>query len=561
MFGISLMYLSAIVFTIIYPTFLNNYTYVWIPPVLSILDVIIVGYAILSKRFLDIRLLIVRIFKFAFAFSVSAIATYGIFKGLIYFSRDTLPIIYLNIFCLLTSVSVYWYTTHFLNSSTFYRLFGMTDVEHYQHVIKNLQNRSRGFTTVKSFESAIQKAFGTKNKKILPRIIPLNHEVRKRYPQLIKYFNRNSGILVTEEVRFVESQEKRIIPFLNELENLGGVCLPIFHPSSGLVGFFVVGEKSYNHLYSKQEIKALEEMGAYLNFIITGILYNYELEEEVKIKTAQLQKKTDELRQKVKEIRELVNQQSDFIAVTAHELRTPLSISLFQIQDVIDRLEKFPKKNAQMIEDINIAYGSLEKLKEMIQKMFSVQQYDLNKVTINLARVDIQKMVSHTYKDFIPVMKERSLQLEFKDGLKPETYLEIDEGQMRQVFHNILTNARNFTPQDGKIIMETSSDRKGNVLIKISDNGKGIPDDFKKKVFEKFRTNHAAKGIGLGLYICRKIVELHGGKIWVEDAKTGGACFCIQLKPNGLPEKTQKGKGGNMAKRRKVSKKKTSKKK
>ena len=72
-------------------------------------------------------------------------------------------------------------------------------------------------------------------------------------------------------------------------------------------------------------------------------------------------------------------------------------------------------------------------------------------------------------------------------------------------------------------------DDKKAIIIKVSDSGKGIPDDLKKSVFGKFRTKSAGSGIGLGLYICKKIAELHKGKIGVEDAPEGGTLFYIKL--------------------------------
>ena len=71
---------------------------------------------------------------------------------------------------------------------------------------------------------------------------------------------------------------------------------------------------------------------------------------------------------------------------------------------------------------------------------------------------------------------------------------------------------------------------KDGVLIKICDNGKGIPKTSRKRIFEKFQTVNMGSGIGLGLYICKKVVELHKGEIWVEDADLGGAAFCFSLR-------------------------------
>jgi len=95
---------------------------------------------------------------------------------------------------------------------------------------------------------------------------------------------------------------------------------------------------------------------------------------------------------------------------------------------------------------------------------------------------------------------------------------------------NILTNAYKFTPENGKIRLSAQKYNR-NILIKISDSGEGIPENFRKSIFEKFKTNGSAgTGIGLGLYVCKKIIDLHKGKIWAENSELGGAAFCVELR-------------------------------
>jgi len=163
--------------------------------------------------------------------------------------------------------------------------------------------------------------------------------------------------------------------------------------------------------------------------------------------------------------------------------------------------------------------------------MKGVQQYDLNKVDIQKEKVDLKNFVKNIYKDFRHVMKEKSLDFIFDDKVTTKTAdIEIDKSQMRQVIHNILNNAYKFTHKGGEISLFMKKNEDG-YLIKISDSGKGVPEADKKRIFEKFQTNNrTAGGIGLGLYICKKIIELHGGKIWMEDSDQGGAAFCILLK-------------------------------
>jgi signal transduction histidine kinase len=213
--------------------------------------------------------------------------------------------------------------------------------------------------------------------------------------------------------------------------------------------------------------------------------------------------------------------------VTAHEFRTPLSVALFQIQDLLDSYEHSPEVNED-IKKVEIALGNL---KDLTQKLFDVQKYDLNKMEYNPVKLDIVEYISDIYNGFKPSAAEKHIDLNFENHIKGKLPIDLDAPQFRQVIHNLLNNALKFTPsKGGKIIIDLSSDSK-KVFIRISDNGKGISEDEKKKIFEKFHAekHSTAAGIGLGLYLCFKIVELHKGNIYVEDSPGGGASFIVEL--------------------------------
>ena len=104
-----------------------------------------------------------------------------------------------------------------------------------------------------------------------------------------------------------------------------------------------------------------------------------------------------------------------------------------------------------------------------------------------------------------------------------------------EVFDNLLSNAAKYGPEGGLVRVEVL-DEGARWKVCVIDAGEGIPDADKEKVFGRFERlrKEGVKGTGLGLAIARRIVELHGGRIWVEDAPGGGACFCVAL--HKLPE-------------------------
>ena len=238
-----------------------------------------------------------------------------------------------------------------------------------------------------------------------------------------------------------------------------------------------------------------------------------------------IEKKTRQLKKKIKEINELLKQQADFIAVTAHEFRTPLSIATFQVDDILH--SKKPAK--ERLKNLTVVETSIANIKQLTEKLFAVQQYDLNKVEIHPEKIELTSFMKELHKDFVPIMKDKGLSISLKMGTKKKLSTVVDQAQFRQVLHNLLTNASKFTPKGGKIQLYLGGS-KGMIDIRVDDNGDGIPDNLKKTIFEKFRTKKAGAGIGLGLYLCKKIIELHKGKLCVEDSPMGGASFRISLK-------------------------------
>ncbi len=523
LFAMSVMYGSMILFHMILPSVFGNYDYVWLPPLLTVLQVLIIGYAVITRRFIDIALLASRLTKLLIAFSLAVGVSFIIFTGAgSVFPSAPLPLLFALIIS--SALCVFWGAMRFFGSFAFYRYFGAAASEHCRRMVKDIKNRDTVYTSARDFERDIRKSFKTYTDGIRPRIITLDRKNRKKLPNLIRYFRENSGILVTEEVKYTENEQDKMIPFLKELESLGGVCLPLRHPLKGLVGLFSLGEKNYNHLYTREEISAFEDMGAYLSFMITGILYNAELEDEVRIKTAEIRKKTVVLKNQVSKLKTMFDRQADFVAVTAHEVRTPLSIALFQAADLMSE-----EKSKTRREQAKTLYDSLSRLKELFQNVFTVQQLDLDKVDVHKERTDMKAFVENTFNDFRKPTKESGPAFFLENNLKAPVYAEIDPSKLNEAVHHLLDNARKFTPQTGRVILQLKADKK-EIAIEVHDSGEGIPKDKRTKIFEKYGTNHNAQGIGLGLYICKKLTDLNNGRIHVKTSKFGGAAFVITLK-------------------------------
>jgi two-component system sensor histidine kinase KdpD len=475
-------------------------------------------YSIIRYRFLDTKLIISAALKRATALASAFGLGLLVYKLFTIFVSDV-EFIYVYSIVFLVALFAYTQLRKLFDSPRFHSLFGITSVENFAQTIFEFQNKNVIYDNLKEFEKDIRKTFCQQLKISFARFVLLDEDSRKNYPQLIQYFKNHTEILITKEIQaFQEENSRKNYDFYDELKNLGEVCLPLFNPNKELLGFLALGKKPFDDIYTKEEIDALEKASAFLNLKLTSTIFGNALNQEVK-------RKTLSLKQQNHRIRDLLSQQTDFISASAHELRTPLNIALLQIEMLEHSFEEGDQK-----EDIKTALNAIEKLHALVKKLFSVQKYDFNKAELKLQKTNFGEFTEEVYKNFLPLAKEKHLHFKIENTLTETTWVMLDPLQIQQVLHNLLSNAIKFTPPKGKIILRLGeSDNRAKICV--IDNGPGIPDTQKKMVFEKFKGNEVSgeSGIGLGLYICKKILELHNGKIWVEDTPGGGSTFCAEL--------------------------------
>src|SRR3970282_113675 len=140
---------------------------------------------------------------------------------------------------------------------------------------------------------------------------------------------------------------------------------------------------------------------------------------------------------------------------------------------------------------------------------------------------DVGKVLNETLKFVEPQIKEKNLNLVSRIEARLP-FIKASTRELKQVFLNLLMNARDFTPKGGKIEVKAFVQNKG-IKIEFSDSGSGIADENMDKIFEPFFTTKNGKGAGLGLSVCYGIIERHKGTIFAENIKEGGSRFLIYL--------------------------------
>ncbi len=239
------------------------------------------------------------------------------------------------------------------------------------------------------------------------------------------------------------------------------------------------------------------------------------------------------------ELKNMDIMQQEFINIAAHELRNPIQAILGASAILISKEEG---NIIQYKEIINMINRNAKRLQRLAEDILDVAKIDSQNLVLNKIRVNLEELVLNTIDDFRSHIKNEGkgneIKVDFKSGQKENTFfVSIDIGRITQVIFNLLSNAIKFT-EKGSITTTIKKDNDEHVsnnnhrelaLVSIRDTGKGIDAAIEDKLFEKFETK-SEKGIGLGLYISRKIIEAHGGKIWAENNKDGnGATFSFSL--------------------------------
>ena len=236
-------------------------------------------------------------------------------------------------------------------------------------------------------------------------------------------------------------------------------------------------------------------------------------------------------REQVARLRSLDQLQRSFVSAVSHELRTPLTCIKTSV-DLLDIEENDPAGSrggdrAEMIQTIRHHVARLEAL---VTDLLESTMLEAGQITLSRQPTDPASLVQRAVEALRPLSDRRrqTVQVHMPETMSP---VHVDRRRMEQVLTNILSNAIRYTPKQGRILISLSGSTDS-LQVSVSDNGPGIPDEDQAHVFEKFyvvSNSHSTSRLGLGLYIAREIVELHGGHIWLESQLGKGSTFCFQV--------------------------------
>ncbi|GHE44594.1 ATP-binding protein [Sphingobacterium griseoflavum] len=223
--------------------------------------------------------------------------------------------------------------------------------------------------------------------------------------------------------------------------------------------------------------------------------------------------------------REIEKRKDDFLSIASHELKTPLTA----IRGYVQLLKRFiSKENIKALDILSKSDTQIERLNNLIAELLDVSKIKSGKLDIHHSAFDFDKMVRDTIESVQLTNKEHKIVLRGSTGV----ICNGDETHLSQVVGNLLTNAIKYSPDQAQVSVDLA--RFGDqVKVMVSDQGVGISDSDKKRIFERFyRVKNIQKrfsGMGIGLYICQQIVLQHGGTIWVDSELGKGSTFSFTI--------------------------------
>lgn len=223
-----------------------------------------------------------------------------------------------------------------------------------------------------------------------------------------------------------------------------------------------------------------------------------------------------------------VLKRDDFLGMVSHDLRSMLSGIALSAQR-LNAISERPDAKAKTRDIADYIERVSTRMNRLVEDLMDVTRIESGRLVLMRQRHDLAELLLLAKETFEPLVEGRGLAL--KASISSSTlFASFDRERVLQVLGNLVGNAIKFTPPGGEIVMSAQTDGDF-VRVCVSDTGTGIAADKREAIFERFwqATSTSRQGLGLGLYICRRLVEAHGGRIWVGDSSERGSTLCFTL--------------------------------
>ncbi|KKS26204.1 MAG: Signal transduction histidine kinase [Parcubacteria group bacterium GW2011_GWA2_42_11] len=346
---------------------------------------------------------------------------------------------------------------------------------------------------------------------------------------LHRLFVSQSKTIVVEELKNAAFFDE-VKDVYNLLTGLGVAALVPLSIKNEILGLLALGPKESGDMFNDEDLQMLETIASQSAVAIK----NAQSYEETKNFSAKLQaevaRQTAALRQANEDLQKLDKAKSDFISIASHQLRTPLSIVKGYVSMILEGSYGAVAPPAR--EKLENIYESNERLNRLVDDLLDLSHMEGGKMKFDFAKVDFSAMAQSVAGELRPQAEKKNLKLIFESA-KDNFFVKADEGKLRQVVFNLVDNAIKYTNEGNVTVSLGIIGEK--IRLAVKDTGIGISRQDLENLFQKFirgtnASHYHTEGVGIGLYVAKKMIEEHHGRVWAEsDGDKQGSQFYIEL--------------------------------
>ncbi|RED97435.1 ATP-binding protein [Marinoscillum furvescens] len=367
----------------------------------------------------------------------------------------------------------------------------------------------------------------------LSRIYASGEDYKNAFQYHVRYAELNQQLFSEENIRKIEQLKGQYEMEQQEAETE-----------------FLRKQRALNELIiSRQKVIIwLSTIGIVLLFLIAVLsirayLIKKRLSQKISKQKTEIEKDKTIIEGQSQKLKELDAAKSRFFANVSHDLRSPLSLIMGNLEMLQDDEQSVIGPNGQ--KNLEIGYKNCKRLLYLTDEINDLTRLEEGKISLKKEAISVKPFIQMLTDMFVGTAEYKGVNLRYSDQTEVVDCFEIDPRQFEKVFYNLVSNAIRHTAKGDSINISTQSiDER--VVLEISDTGEGIPSDSLPHVFDRFyqsKSNEykAREGLGIGLALVKELVELHGGSIEVSSIKGKGTTFTVAM------PKVQAAGGGSAA--------------
>lgn len=539
--GSVVMFALILLTNVIFVLVLHTQAFAGLLPIYMLLFLGIISYAIVRHEFLDIRLVLARSFLYIVLLTVLSllfIAPLFVIGDLFFNNRILLSQAFIYAILALVIAVIYQPLRLYFETITdklFFKgkyssnelVFHLTQIMASTLLLSDLTKLT--LNQLLETMRITRGAFILFNEDKQLQLSDTTHaEDIKLHTETVKKLFALKRIII-----FDEEEDEKIKQLMRDVNIL--VAVPLYEDDH-TEGLLVLGEKKSGEIYSQQDKEVLEIFGPEVSVALRNAASYEEISRFNITLKQEIDRATKDLKTANEKLKALDKLKNEFVSVASHELRTPMTAIKSYLWMALNG--KGGKLNEKQKYYVERGYNSVDRLIRLVNDMLNISRIESGRITINFGATDLIKITQEVIDEVMPRANELGIKLTLqKSGSVPPVLADSDK--IKEVLFNLIGNSLKFTPKGGTITVSFFP-KGGFIETRVIDTGAGIAKEDLGKLFQKFGliegsyiTNQTSTsmGTGLGLFICRSIIDLHHGEIKASSPGRGkGSTVSFTLK-------------------------------